>query len=233
MIETLNRGVSPRRTASQLRVAMVLAAAASGTAGAGDLRVAVVDARGQPAVQVVVLARPVGNVMAAASAKSVTVTQQMQSFTPSVTPISVGTTVQFPNLDRMRHHVYSFSQAKTFEIHLYSGEEIPKVTFDVPGPVSLGCNIHDWMSGYLYVTDAPYFASTDGSGNAALGNLPPGEYRLSVWHPKLNAETAAGTTQVGAAAATADIKVAATIETLAQHRPDDDPLLLRLRAQNN
>jgi len=228
MIETSRWNVPAPWTALRLCVAIVIIASAA-AAGAADLRVAVTDSRGQPAQQVVVVARPVGDVGAGNAAKSATVTQQFQTFTPGVMPISVGTTVEFPNLDRMRHHVYSFSPAKTFEIHLYSGEDIPKVTFDAPGVITLGCNIHDWMTGYLYVTDAPYFAATDAAGVATLRNVPPGDYHLAVWHSKLDKEADEGTARVGTAPTSVDLKVAAVIEPIMQHRPDDDPLLVRLR----
>ncbi len=228
MIETSRWSLPAPWTALRLCVVIAIATPAA-NASAADLRITVADSRGQSAAQVVVVARPIGAAAAANAAKSATVTQQFQTFTPGVMPISVGTTVEFPNLDRMRHHVYSFSPAKTFEIHLYSGEDTPKVTFDVPGVITLGCNIHDWMTGYLYVTDAPYFAATDEAGIATLRNVPPGEYRLAVWHPKLDAEANEGTTRVGTTPATVDLKVAAVIEPIAQHRPDDDPLLVRLR----
>jgi plastocyanin len=201
---------------------------AAGTTHAADLAVTVTDARSTTAQQAVVLARPVHPLTAhpAAAAKA-RVVQESQAFAPEVTPIAVGTTVEFPNLDRMRHHVYSFSPANTFEIRLYSGEDIPEVTFDKPGVVAIGCNIHDWMQGYLYVTDAPYFAATDASGVATLHGLPAGEYRVSVWHPELASEFAGPNASVGSASGALTVKLDANIEPLSQHRPDDDPLLAR------
>jgi hypothetical protein len=96
---------------------------------------------------------------------------------------SVGTAVTFPNRDSVRHQVYSFSPAKRFELPLYTG--VPQaVTFDKPGVVILGCNIHDWMIGYVYVSESPYFAKTDAHGKAVLTDLPPRAYVLRVWHPQ-------------------------------------------------
>jgi hypothetical protein len=91
--------------------------------------------------------------------------------------------VYFPNKDNVRHHVYSFSTAKTFELQLYSEKSAPPVLLDKPGIVVLGCNIHDWMLGYVYVSETPYFAKSKADGTAVISNLPAGEYTLRLWHP--------------------------------------------------
>jgi plastocyanin len=214
-----------RRFATAACVWATLSAAAS----AADLTVKVLDNRGSPAAQAVVLVRPASVTATAPSAATVRITQQFQAFAPEVLPVAVGTTVQFPNLDRMRHHVYSFSPAHTFEIRLYSGEQIPQVKFDTPGIVAIGCNIHDWMQGYIYVTDAPYFATTDATGTATLRGLPNGEFRLAVWHPELLAEVEAARTAVGTANNSATLTIDAAIEPLTQERGSDDPLLARFQ----
>jgi len=97
--------------------------------------------------------------------------------------VQTGTLVEFPNSDNVRHQVYSFSPAKKFELPLYGGTEAPPVVFDKPGVVVLGCNIHDWMIGYIYVSETPFFAKTDAAGTAAVNDLPPGEYSVRLWHP--------------------------------------------------
>ena len=76
-------------------------------------------------------------------------------FVPHVKPVVVGSPVYFPNKDDVRHHVYSFSPAKRFELPLYSGTPAAPVVFDRPGIVAIGCNIHDWMLGYIYVAETP------------------------------------------------------------------------------
>lgn len=111
--------------------------------------------------------------------------QRDREFMPYVLPVQVGTPVYFPNSDNIRHHVYSFSPAKKFELPLYKGTPTAPVVFDKPGAVALGCNIHDWMIGYVYVLETPYFGKTAGRGEARLTNLPAGEYELRVWHPRL------------------------------------------------
>jgi plastocyanin len=118
------------------------------------------------------------------------VAQSDREFVPFVTVIQVGTTVSFPNRDPILHHVYSFSEAKPFEIKLYSGQSPSTVNFDRSGVVTLGCNIHDWMLGYIVVVPTPYFARTDANGVAHLRDLPAGNYELRAWHPRERAPQA-------------------------------------------
>ena len=108
-----------------------------------------------------------------------------KQFTPYVLPVRVGTRVSFPNRDNIKHHVYSFSPAKRFELKLYSSGTAQPVLFDKPGIVALGCNIHDWMLAYIDVLETPYFAKTDAQGRAGIDALPDGVYHVEVWHPRL------------------------------------------------
>jgi len=119
-------------------------------------------------------------------AKTIEVVDQIdKEFVPYVKPVRAGSYVQFPNKDNIRHHVYSFSPAKSFELPLYKGTPSQPVLFDKPGVVKLGCNIHDWMIGYVYVTDSPYFGKTASDGRIELDALPAGRYRVRVWHPRM------------------------------------------------
>jgi plastocyanin len=111
--------------------------------------------------------------------------QSGKTFNPFVLVVSAGAEVAFPNRDPFRHHVYSFSKPKPFELKLYGQGYIPRVVFDKPGIVALGCNIHDQMRGYVYVAAAPRYGLTGVDGSATVENLPPGKYRASVWHPDL------------------------------------------------
>lgn len=117
----------------------------------------------------------------------VVIVQVDEEFQPYVTPVVVGTRVSFPNRDKVQHHVYSLSKSKAFDLPLYRGEARELVTFDQPGVVKLGCNIHDWMSAYILVLATPHFAKTAAEGIAPLADLPAGKYRLEVWHPRLSA----------------------------------------------
>ena len=105
-----------------------------------------------------------------------------QRFMPRVSVVRTGTEITFPNSDRIRHQVYSFSPAKRFTLKLYAGSPKTAVTFDQPGLVVLGCNIHDKMVAFVGVVDSPYFIKTPESGIATL-TLPAGRYRLRAWHP--------------------------------------------------
>lgn len=110
--------------------------------------------------------------------------QRNTAFEPGVLVIEAGTAVSFPNSDTVRHQVYSFSPAKSFELPLYSGTPPEPVVFDEPGVVVVGCNIHDWMIGWIVVLDTPHHARSDADGLARL-QVPDGEYRLHAWHARL------------------------------------------------
>jgi len=115
--------------------------------------------------------------------------QWQKQYVPYDLPVLVGAEVSFPNKDNIKHHVYSFSQAKRFELKLYSGINAEPVLFDKPGVVVLGCNIHDWMLGYIYVLETPYFVKTDDTGHMVIENVPDDDYIVSVWHPRLRGTT--------------------------------------------
>ncbi len=109
--------------------------------------------------------------------------QRNRTFVPRVLVVGVGTSVEFPNNDTVSHQVYSFSPAKKFQLPLYKGTHHPPITFDREGLVVLGCNIHDDMAGYIYVTASPFFGTTDASGVLQLRDLPAGDYRVTLWSP--------------------------------------------------
>lgn len=161
-------------------------ALATGPAAAGNISATVRDRDGKPVADAVVIALPTdGGTGVGISPGVAEEDQRNKEFVPYVLPVQVGTRVHFPNNDNIRHHVYSFSPAKTFELPLYSGTAAAPVLFDKPGVVILGCNIHDWMVGYIYVSESPHFAKTGADGKTTLGALPGGDYTLRVWHPRL------------------------------------------------
>lgn len=153
---------------------------------AAELRAHVKDDTGKPVADAVVYVSPRGGVPVPPPLREpVVMDQRDKEFVPYVLPVQVGTSVQFPNSDNIRHHVYSFSQAKVFELPLYKGTPAGPVTFDKPGAVALGCNIHDWMIGYVYVLETPYFEKTANNGEVRLSGLPTGAVEVRVWHPRL------------------------------------------------
>ncbi len=95
-------------------------------------------------------------------------TRSTRSSCPTSSRCGSASYVQFPNKDNIRHHVYSFSAARKFELPLYSGTPAQPVLFDKVGVVKLGCNIHDWMIGYIYVTETPYFGKSNAEGRVDM-----------------------------------------------------------------
>jgi hypothetical protein len=132
-----------------------------------------------------------------------------KKFVPRVSVVRAGTTITFPNSDRIRHQVYSFSPAKTFALKLYAGSPKTPVDFAQSGLVVLGCNIHDTMVAFVGVVDSPYFAKTTDSGIATV-NLPAGRYRLRAWHP--NAVAAIPTREILVPAAPLSIALAIDVD---------------------
>jgi plastocyanin len=166
--------------------AVLLFACGTATGSAAELRALVKDHHGKRVADAVVLATPLDPKSALhAKAPLDAVDQVDKQFVPYVKPVFVGSKVRFPNSDHIRHQVYSFSPAKKFELPLYGGTDATPVVFDKPGVVVLGCNIHDWMVGYIYVSETPFFATTEADGTASLEDLPPGEYSVRLWHPSM------------------------------------------------
>ena len=115
--------------------------------------------------------------------------QRDMKFVPHVLPIRAGTTVQFPNNDKTFHNVFSASEAKKFDLGLYPSGQGRSVSFDKPGVVKILCNVHTDMEAFIIVKGHPYFAAADPRGNYRIGELPPGKYRLEVWHPEYGTTT--------------------------------------------
>ena len=154
-------------------------------AQAASVDVDVQGRNGKPLADAVVFLESAAARVAVKPAQGVEIEQADKRFTQRVTVVPVGTAVAFPNRDKVRHHVYSFSPAKTFELKLYIGTPANPVVFDKTGIAVLGCNIHDTMAAWVVVVDTPYFAQGGASGRARLADVPPGSYRLRVWHPDL------------------------------------------------
>ncbi len=181
----------PRQTTLARRNLALLLAIAWGDAVAAGVIARVADSAGAPVIEAVVYLLPTGTKPSVTPRPGI-VDQVNKEFLPMVVPVQLGAAVSFPNKDNIRHHVYSFSPAKVFQLKLYSGTPSRPVVFDKLGPVVLGCNIHDWMVGYIYVVDTPYFAKTDGTGTARLDSVPAGDYELRIWHPHSRAEVPPG-----------------------------------------
>jgi plastocyanin len=176
--------------ASRALIALALVALAP-AARAGDVLFSVVDARNKPVVDAVVTAYPTDSKGEKIEAIRFPWAQEMDQhnlqFDPFVLIVPVGANVSFPNRDPVRHHVYSFSPTKPFELKLYGQDETRSVRFERAGVVALGCNIHDNMVAFIKVVDTPFAAKTDEKGQAVLRALPPGRAEVRVWHPYMKA----------------------------------------------
>src|SRR5437016_11435279 len=166
----------------------VLLQASMATAWGASVAVEVRDPQGAMLTDAVVYAAPEGKDVPPSSRTAV-MDQKNKTFVPHVLPVQVGTAVKFPNSDDIQHQVYSFSPAKTFNLPLYKGTPANPIVFSAAGVVTLGCNIHDTMNGYIVVVDTPYFEKTEGSGRVEL-RVPAGNYVVHVWHPDMKDEPA-------------------------------------------
>lgn len=119
----------------------------------------------------------------AASAPVAQMIQKDLTFVPSLLPVRVGTKVEFPNLDDTYHNIFSYSLPKRFDLGRYRSDEkpVPSQVFDVPGLVTLRCDIHEHMRALVLVLATPYFAMTDTDGHFRLSGLPAGRYILKAW----------------------------------------------------
>ncbi len=149
------------------------------------LEVRVLDSTGKPLPDAVVFLESREARAAVKPAPQVDVAQAHKQFEPQVTVVPVGTAVNFPNRDTVRHHVYSFSPVKKFEIKLYVGTPAAPVVFDQPGVAVLGCNIHDQMAAWVLAVATPWYGKTGADGVLRLPQVPAGSYRLRTWHASL------------------------------------------------
>lgn len=169
------------------RPLVVLALALALPLSAATIDVKVQDGKGRAVKDAVVYAMPEGRQLPLAHRTAV-MDQRNRMFVPHVLPVQTGTSVQFPNSDDVRHHVYSFSPAKPFQLPLYKGTPANPEVFDRAGVVTLGCNIHDQMSAFIIVVDTPYFEKTAASGQAVLRDVDGGRYTVRVWYPDMRTE---------------------------------------------
>jgi plastocyanin len=171
------------------RLITLLAVVFATNASAADLTVQVKTADGAPVADAVVMAYPAagGGSGPIQLDQPLVMAQQNLQFNPFVLVVPVGAVVAFPNRDKVRHHVYSFSPAHPFELKLYGKDETRTVKFDKAGVIALGCNIHDSMIGFIRVVDTRYAAKTNAAGVAIIHDLPAGGASLHLWRPYMKA----------------------------------------------
>ena len=154
-------------------------------ASAASLSVVIEDQDGDPVDDAVVYIESINGAMPTYTATAFDVDQLDKTYVPHVRVITKGSSVSFPNSDDIRHHVYSFSDDRTFELPLYIGTPAEPVRFDEAGVVDLGCNIHDFMRAYILVLETPFFAKSVG-GQLQLEGFADGTIDLAIWHPRMS-----------------------------------------------
>jgi len=151
---------------------------------AASIEVQVFSADGEELPNIGIVLEPVDKSQMPTQAQPQIMDQIDTQFVPHFLIAQKEALVSFPNSDSIKHHVYSFSKAKTFELKLYRDRKPEPLPFENKGEVILGCNIHDWMLGYIYVVDTPWFGKSDDKGLVTMP-LPSGEYTLTLRNPLL------------------------------------------------
>lgn len=170
-----------------MKLLSVLAFLFSIAISAQPLSIKVSDKNGQPITSAVVTLK--SNTLNTTKVNSnAEMAQRNRQFDPHILIVQQGSNVSFPNYDNMKHHIYSFSDTKRFEMEVIQGVANKPELFDKAGVVELGCNVHDWMQGYIYVSASPYFSSTNETGSAIIEVPQNGNYELTIWHPRIDNE---------------------------------------------
>jgi plastocyanin len=210
-----------------IRVLLALLLACGPTlAWAEKVRFLVQDQTGQPLANAVLELQlpPAASASVAVPSEIAVMDQIAKRFVPELLVIQVGQQVEFPNSDNIRHHVYSFSATKPFELKLYSGHPEKPIVFDRSGVVVMGCNIHDTMVGYIYVAASSKVAVSDKDGQVELLLDKPanGTVALNVWHAQQSAgpETRTHFTLNSAVKRTADSRWILPLHTSAPAQRD-------------
>ena len=185
---------------------------------AGPVTVTVRDGNGIPVPDVAAFATWPGSDAAPLAARTAIMDQRDTRFVPHILVVQKGTAVEFPNSDVVAHHVYSFSKPNDFVLPLYKGDPHDPVAFRHDGIVTLGCNIHDHMLGYIVVVDTPAFGKTDESGQVVL-DVPagPDAVQLTIWSPRIRDDASGLTRQVSAATGVLEFRLEKRL------RPPHDP----------
>jgi len=216
-LRDMGRGKQPGLLQRALLLAMLAACAVP--ASAATLGIRVDDGRTPLPDAVIELEAAGAPAIANARAQHV-IDQKDETFVPYLTLLRRGDSIVFRNSDYTRHHVYTFSPVHPFEFVVPSGSTSESVTFDRTGVVAIGCNIHDRMIAYVFVTEAPWAAQSDSDGNTVFEDLPPGRYVLRAWHPRLRSGGRGEQREIDVPA-TGGAPVSVTLRVDAPPRPAD------------
>ena len=155
-------------------------------------RLRVIDRSGQGAQdvqQAVIWLTPAHGAMPAVAAGRADITTENRTFSPHVTVVTAGSTVRFPNRDGFNHNVFSLTEGNQFDLGLYERGEGKSTTFANAGVVNVFCNVHSTMSAIVVVRSSPWFAQPSADGSFTIGNVPPGDYVLHLWHERASEMT--------------------------------------------
>jgi len=165
------------------------AAPAGRRPGVSDLGTPVMEPTAERQMSVVYLATAPRGAFEQTESKQATMDQRNETFVPHVLAITAGTTVEFPNSDRIYHNVFSLSKTKPFDLGRYAVGRSKSIRFDRPGVVRVFCDIHSHMSAFILVFSHPFFSVTDGTGRYRIDNVPPGSYTLVAWNEGVASES--------------------------------------------
>ncbi len=153
---------------------------------ATELDILLRDQRGAPVADAIVVLS--ADAAITPPSQTTLVDQKNEAFTSLVSLLRPGDSIRFHNSDKVLHHVYSFARLNPFDVHVRPGETTAEVLYATAGLAAIGCNVHDDMLTYAFVTDRPFAAKTGSDGRARILDAPEGETRLAIWHPRQQAK---------------------------------------------
>ncbi|RLJ71345.1 carboxypeptidase family protein [Hydrogenivirga caldilitoris] len=115
--------------------------------------------------------------------ETVKLVQEKCEFHPRVIAMGAGSTLEVVNNDTVKHEANGVQDFETiFQLSQHKKGMVDRVELKKPGVVEVTCNIHGWMKAWAVVIDSPYYAVTDEKGSFKISGLPPGNYKLRLWH---------------------------------------------------
>ena len=154
---------------------------------ANKVSISVIASSSSPLASLVVYLTPTQPISIQKNHDNLIISQKNKKFVPYIEVVQKGNKISFHNNDDITHHIYSVSGNNRFDFKIQGKQIKNSPNLDSLGEVAMGCNIHDWMSGYVLVVDTPFFTKTNTHGTAIFNNIPSGKYQLTIWHPQLDA----------------------------------------------
>jgi len=149
------------------------------------VQISVANVKGEPLSNMVVYLEPLDKQILRSTSKTLQISQYNKSFSPYISVSQTNQPVSFVNQDDITHHIYSVGNKNKFSFKIRAGDSNTSIEFNRATEIAMGCNIHDWMSGYLLVLNTPLFEKTNEQGVAYLNVPQHGKYKIVVWHPQM------------------------------------------------